>query len=913
MGQLVERQIPTLFGGVSKQPRPVRKPNQHEVQDNALSDIFTGGAEKRPATQMVAKIAALDATKEYAVFPIDRDSTEQTFILATAGSILAYNTITGAARTVTIGDTKHYFTVELAGLDGTGIAEVDGADFEPNITFDASETTFDWGWQLSDATTGRFDVEGSIDGVTWNNIQTGIGGAGSGTFSTTIDAVATGDHNYIRFDITTGMAGPTDTLTIWATFKDTTYLTTDIAGPEDFAFVAVADNAFIVNKNVKARLKEADSGTVADTARTTAVGTPPAGLVAPTGSGNIFKIIDDADLFTTYFVQDDTTENLYVEVADPNAHNGFDGSSMPHKLVRGSDGNYTYSEATWEDRAAGDEELTEAPPFIGKEIKDIFFFRNRLGVLADEKTYQGRTGDVFNWWPKKAIEVLDTDPIDRAATTTDVNLLKHSQVYRKILFVTSDRAQFELSSEGAYTPTTATFDQSTRYPASPIAKPVGMADVLYFPSSSPDRTVVYEYFFEESSFANTAADVTKHVGDYVPVDVMQMAADTQTGTLFMLTTGEQNSLYVYRTFFAGNEKLLSSWSRYILGSSEATCLIHGIAVFSGFLVMLVERDDGFYIEQMPINREAKDTTMGYIPLIDQRETATGTYDSANDCTYWDPTWTHNDDAEVCLGPGFTNAGRRLTVNYPDSYLLTLATVLATETFILDDGTTSQTYTAHATTTTTANREFDISGSDTADAGELVTCINDATDGHPTISATDNGDGTITLHVDDPCDGTITAPTGTAITNATITAAEVNQRIAARDDHSAALSYMGRKYTKTIELNKLYMRERADDPAIITGRLQVRDITFQYQDTGYFKVQVTPLARSVDTYEFTGRTLGDDDNVVGAAAIDDFGSFRAQVLTNGETGKIEIINDTPFPSVIVAAAWRGFFNELSRQG
>jgi hypothetical protein len=106
---------------------------------------------------------------------------------------------------------------------------------------------------------------------------------------------------------------------------------------------------------------------------------------------------------------------------------------------------------------------------------------------------------------------------------------------------------------------------------------------------------------------------------------MQMAADTQTGTLFMLTTGEQNALYVYRTFFAGNEKLLSAWSRYTFAATEAKGLIHGIAVFSGFLVMLIERDDGFYIEQMPINREAKDTTMGYIPLIDQRETATGTW------------------------------------------------------------------------------------------------------------------------------------------------------------------------------------------------------------------------------------------------------------------------------------------------
>ena len=535
-----------------------------------------------------------------------------------------------------------------------------------------------------------------------------------------------------------------------------------------------------------------------------------------------------------------------------------------------------------------------------------------MGVLADEKTYQGQTGDVFNWWPKKAIEVLDTDPIDRSATTTDVNLLKHSQVYRRILFVTSDRAQFELSSDGAYTPTTATFDQSTRYPASPIAKPVGMADVLYFPSSAPDRTVMYEYFFEETSFANTAADVTKHVGDYIPTDVLQMAGDTQSGTLFVLSTGEQNVLFVYRTFFAGNEKLLSSWSKYTFASTEAKGLIHGIAVFSGFLVMLIERTDGFFLEQMPITREAIDTTMGYIPMIDQRETATGTYITAEDCTYWDPTWDHENDAEVCLGPGFTNAGRRLTVNYPDQYEHTvLSTVAVNETFILTDGVTSLTYTAKAAENL-ANREFDQSGTAAATATSLAANINDSTTGHPTIVATTDS-AVMTLNVDDPCDGTITLPTGTTISGGTITGVELNQRIAAREDHSAALSYMGRKYEKKIELSKLFMRTEGDSPAIITGKLQVRDITFQYQGTGYFRVDVTPLARSVDSYEFTGRILGDADNVIGSAAIDDFGAFRAQVLTNGQTGKIELINDTPFPSIIVSAAWRGFFNEVTRQG
>jgi hypothetical protein len=912
MGRLTERKIPTLFGGVSRQPDLVRRPNQVAVMDNALASVVTGGFEKRPNTQHIAALAGLDNTKDYAVHAIDRDSTEQTIVMLTAGSIKAFNAITGAAKTITVGDTKHYFLVEQDGLDVEDVVEVDGSDFEPQVKFDSTETTFDWGWQLSDATTGRFRVEGSADGIVWNTIAGGtpIGGAASGTFSTTIDAVATGDHNYIRVVITTAMATAADTLTLWATFKDLTYLFTGVTGPEDFAFVSVADHTFIANKNVTARLAEAGSGTVTDTARSTAVGTPPAGIPAPSGGGTIYKIVDDTDNFGTYYVIDDTTDNLWVETADPNAHNTFDGSTLPHELVRNADGTFTFAEAPWDPREVGDEVVTEAPKFIGKTVADVFFFRNRLGFLADENVVLSRSADAYNFWPEKAIEVLDTDPIDRAATTTDVNLLKFGTVFRKLLFVTSERAQFELSSPDDFSPSKAALDQATRYPATPLARPTTMGDVLYFGSSAPSHSLVYEYFFDDSSLNNTAADITKHTRDYIPTDITAMAADTRTGTLYVLTTGEQNSVYVYRTFFDGGQKLQSAWGRYTFGASESEAFIHGMAVLSGFLVLVIERFDGnIYLEQMPVESEAIDTTLNYIPLIDQREIITGTYDSTNDVTTFTPTWEHLDDAEIVLGPAFSDPGRRMTVLYPDEYLLTLASVVAGETIVIN----GLTFTAHATTTTTANREFSISGTDVADAGELTTVLNDATDGLLTVTATDNGDGTIALNVDDAADGTISAPTGTAIGSGTIAADEVDRKIAVREDFGTNQVYAGRQYNMLVELSKLYMREADNEPAIISGRLQIKDITFQYKDTGYFKVTVTPRFRGANDFEFSGNVLGDAETVIGSAPINSRGSLTARVHSDGSTAKIEVSNDTPLPSIITAASWRGFFNEISRQG
>ncbi|MEE9598158.1 MAG: hypothetical protein V3V96_15410 [Acidiferrobacterales bacterium] len=89
-----------------------------------------------------------------------------------------------------------------------------------------------------------------------------------------------------------------------------------------------------------------------------------------------------------------------------------------------------------------------------------------------------------------------------------------------------------------------------------------------------------------------------------------------------------------------------------------------------------------------------------------------------------------------------------------SFTLALSTVTAGQTIILN----GLTFTAHADTTTTANQEFDISGNDSADGDELVTVINDSTDGAPGITAS-NAAGTVTIKCEDIV---MAPPTGTAV-------------------------------------------------------------------------------------------------------------------------------------------------------
>ena len=908
MGRIVEQPIATLFGGVSRQPASVRRPNQVETMDNALASVVTGGFEKRPPTQTLAWLDYIASNTTFAIHEIDRDSTEQTFLVANADGIQAVNSITGAQVTVNIGDSKHYFIVEQDALNSTGIVQIGGANMSTFCQFPSTETTFDWAWVCSDATTGRFKVEGSVDGTTWNDIATGKGGASSGTFSTTIGAVATGDHNYIRINITTGLATAADFLTVAATFASTTYLAS--ADPDDFRFATVADSTFIANRLITTRMKEKDTGSITATYQDFAA---LEAAVVPSGTGNTYKVLgNDTDGFESYFMIDDTVSNLFIETVDPTAHNGFDASSMPHLLTRASDGTFTFAAATWIDRAAGDETIVEAPPFIGSVVQDVSFYRNRLAIVADEHVYTSQEGEVFTLWPKKAVDVLDTDPVSRSATSTDINILKFATVFRKIMFTTSERAQFELSSAGAFTPTSALFDLATSYAASPIAKPVAVGDVLYFPAKTDSHAIFYEYFFDDTSLSNTAADISKHVVDYIPNDILSIAGDPATNTLFVLSTGEQNNIFVYRTFFDGQKKLQSAWSKYTFGATESDAFIHGLAVMSGFLVMIIERQDGaVYLEQMPIEREDQNATVLFSPFLDQREVVTGTHSATPNCTHWDLAFEHNDDAEIILGPSFSEPGRQPTAFYPDRYAVLLGTITAGQTFIID----GLTFTAHASTTTVANREFSISGNAVADAGELTTVLNDATYGMTTATATDQSTGAIGLiqiDIDDKCQAvdTLATPTGTTVSGATVTVSELKDVVAAKGDLDTNSAWIGRPYTMSVQLSELFARGD-EETAIITGRLQVKDISFLLSDTGYLKVTIAPEGRTNKVFTFEGKTLGVSTTTIGTASIASKATVRVPVWTRSTQSTITLSSDQPVPCIVESASFRGFFNEISR--
>ncbi len=126
--------------------------------------------------------------------------------------------------------------------------------------------------------------------------------------------------------------------------------------------------------------------------------------------------------------------------------------------------------------------------------------------------------------------------------------------------------------------------------------------------------------------------------------------------------------------------------------------------------------------------------------------------------------------------------------------ITLATFLAGGTITIN----GIVFTAHATTTTPANREFSIAGTDTADAGELVSLINHATYGVPGVKAS-NAAGVVTVEVVEPGDTLLTiasAPDDATCVKATVEAQAFVEIGTEELDKKNGFEYVAAKVTTT---------------------------------------------------------------------------------------------------------------------
>jgi hypothetical protein len=769
MGRLVEGQIKTLFHGVSRQPDSMRLPGQVEDASNVDFTVESGGFRSRFGTELVAKLTVSSPSADVAVHSINRDVEERyTLVMPGDGTLEVFDTLTGTERTVNpfSMDVAEYITAMPEDLAFVTVADYTFVLNRSKVAAMGSVTA------PAPIPMAVVEVDYVRDGSFTITLNGTLTATTSGSNTMSHETLATALRAALVTAAGAGWSITGDNRFIFIRRDDAADFTVNVTDP-------LGRGLFLTKDKIK------------DTTK----------LPARAPDGMTVKIEGEFD--SGYYLRFDqdagTTLGTWKETVKPGDIVAFNAATMPHQLVRESDGSFTLSEIQWDNKKVGDTTTVPDPEFIGQKINDLTFWRNRLVILSEETTSFSQAGDYFNFWPDKSTEVLDSDPFSLTATTNKVSILRYAVPFRKTLFTTADAAQFEISAQ-IVTPKQTVMDLSTEYDVSRRCRPIANGDSLFFAAESGDEAALLEYSYDDTSLTNVAADVTKHCKGFVPSPLLELDGDSVTGTVFARSGATPDSLYVYRYYFNGTEKAQSAWSRYRFNGA----VVKASATLGSYLYIVIKRGDGLYLERMPL------AVSGYqkyrwVPCLDrQQRRSTGTYNSGTNRT----TWT-------------------LTETYPGILAITSE----------DFG-------------TAAMRD-------------------------------------LTLTVDSPT--TVSAPGNWAT-------GEV---------------MFGVPFESSVTFSKQYLRD-AQGAATITGRLQLRYWTLAYQDTGYFKIEVTPEEREPRVYTFTSRRIGSALNEIGSNNIRS-GRFRFPVWTRGDTATVRLINDSFLPMTITSAEWTGFFNEVARQG
>ena len=130
-------------------------------------------------------------------------------------------------------------------------------------------------------------------------------------------------------------------------------------------------------------------------------------------------------------------------------------------------------------------------------------------------------------------------------------------------------------------------------------------------------------------------------------------------------------------------------------------------------------------------------------------------------------------------------------------------------------------------------------------------------------------------------------------------------------------YIGVPYTMRYQLSEPVLKRAKDQGGlemIATGRHQLRYMTIVYDQTAYFKTKVTPelggVAGTTLSYPFSGRFLSTGGFLGSLPAAS--GDFRFPVFAQSDSVKIEIENDSPFPSNIQSIEFEAQYTTRSQR-
>ena len=612
---LYSQTIKNLVSGISQQPPILRHPEQLEYQENGMSSEASG-LQKRPPSLHVSTLlssAVISGIKPL-VHLIHRDETERYVVVFNGSDVHIWdlqgnkktvNYASGAQAYITTSDPRRKLKAVTV-ADYTFIVNVD-----KTVAMTSETTPNVW------ATQGALvNVKQGQYGRTYKII---VNGAEVASYTTPDGSQASHstqiDTNYIATQLASGLRANGFSVTQgegWLYFYKPGVTISTLETKDGFNNNSMIGILKTVQRFSNLPAQAPDGFTVK--------------VLGEPGSG-----ADD------YYVKYDAVEKVWKETAQPGILCAFDASTMPHVLVREADGTFTLKQADWGKRKTGDDDSNPLPSFVGQKINDLFFFRNRLGLIAGENVILSKSGEFFQFWMSSAVELQDTDPIDLAVSHNIVSILYHAVPFNEELLLFSTNTQFILRAEGVLSPKNARIDQVTEFGCSTWVRPVGAGRNIYFPAERAQFATIKEYYaVQDVTNIKNAQDITSHVPEFIPKGVHKLISSTVENILLVLTEGDESKIYVYKYLFIDEQRVQASWSFWSFNEGK----ILGGGFVGSQLYLVIQRGNGLFLEKLSFTYNTKDYADEPYRVFMDRKTITApipsvNYDDANDTTVID--------------------------------------------------------------------------------------------------------------------------------------------------------------------------------------------------------------------------------------------------------------------------------------
>ena len=575
-------------------------------------------------------------------------------------------------------------------------------------------------------------------------------------------------------------------------------------------------------------------------------------------NGFIVKVRGDQELSADdYYVKFETTDGqdigngAWVETFAPGQLRSYDNSTLPRLIINTSLNKFEINEIKTAPKFVGDEISNPFASFVGKNIQNSVFFKNRLGFICEGNVIlseaglgaRNSSGDFeYNFGRTTVTTLLDSDPIDVIVEAQRVVSLTAAATSQENLVLFSNNGQFVLKGEDLLTPKTVSVKPITNFEYNDETDPVSVGSYIYYPFDLGNHTGIREFSLNKTTDVYESNEITEQAPRYIPKDITYFSGSLSQNLLGVLSKDEDQSLYMYRYFFSENKKVLSSWFKW-----DFNMKIRGFEFIDSTLYLIVANPTTNIpsIVSVPLNFDGEDEGLATY-------TANGSALTTSIATTPEDNVTHLD--------------------------------MRIPAIIYNDQVKFPTFTAGSTKPLREN---------------ISTFVVGGTSYSPYLAASD-----IKVYTDRGVNIPVTVTTSGGVTSLAVTTTGV------WDDYTSV--WVGYEFTSAYTFSEQIFKAQAGQARTpnASAKQFIKNLSLYHTQTSDYKIKVKPDKRNTYTNEFpeSFTSSGGSLQILRTELKDGF--FRAPVFTSSENVEIKLENDGAKPSNFQSAEFETFVHTRS---